>query len=101
SGHAARAGIAHTVAPVQAGHPAGPLQDPELPRRRMAGWTPLSVSHDAAQVGPVTPSEPVAAAGVAEPDSAVTAEPDSVVSAAPVPAADADDAAAADQASAA
>lgn len=90
TGQAARAGIAHTVAPVQAGQPAGPLQDPELPRRRMAGWTPLSVSHDAAQVGPVTPSEPVAAAGVAEPDSAVTAEPDSAVSAAPVPAAEAD-----------
>src|SRR5699024_7661767 len=24
---------------------AGPIQDPEVPRRRMAGWTPLTVAH--------------------------------------------------------
>src|SRR5699024_7305508 len=56
----------------------GPVQDPAVPRRRMAGWTPLSVAGDTAQVGPVAPSAPV------------TAEPESTVTVPSVPSAEAD-----------
>src|SRR5699024_237611 len=34
------------------GTSAGPIQDPDVPRRRMAGWTPLTVAHDAPPVAP-------------------------------------------------
>src|SRR5690625_240740 len=47
---------AESPAPAQTA-PSGPIQDPNVPRRRMAGWQPLSVAHDA----------PVAATAAATP----------------------------------
>src|SRR5690625_1089564 len=41
-----------TAAPAQPAAPAGPIQDPDVPRRRMAGWQPLAVAHDAPVAAP-------------------------------------------------
>lgn len=59
----------------------GPIQDPDIPRRRMAGWQPLEVAHDAPTVRPaasvtpatpVTPEEPAPAAETPETASVAT-----------------------------
>ena len=71
----ATADTEQTVAPAQSAQSSGPIQDPEVPRRRMAGWKPLSVVHDAAQAAPAATSEPVSAPVVAEPETAVAAAP--------------------------
>ena len=71
--------------PAQAVQSSGPIQDPDVPRRRMAGWTPLSVAHDGPpaviasgtawpQAG-VAESEPVVAAETAPAQEAVPAGP--------------------------
>lgn len=64
-------------APVQPAS-AGPLQDPSIPRRRMAGWQPLAVAHDA----PTAVSElaeATQAPQAAEPLPAATAEPQTAI----------------------
>lgn len=84
----ATADTEQTVAPAQPAQSSGPIQDPEVPRRRMAGWKPLSATHDAAQAAPAPTPEPVSAPAVAEPDTAVAAAPAPAaasVQAAPVP----------------
>lgn len=74
------------VAAVPVAASTGPLQDPDVPRRRMAGWQPLTVAHDtavdaaeaassavaAAAEQPLTPStpEPAVAAQTAVPQTA-------------------------------
>ncbi|WP_022870246.1 cytochrome b/b6 domain-containing protein [Yaniella halotolerans] len=63
--------------PAQTVQSSGPIQDPDVPRRRMAGWRPLSVAHD----GPPA----VVASGTAWPQAGV-AESEPVVAAETAPA---------------
>ena len=69
--------------------PSGPIQDPSIPRRRMAGWQPLSVAHDAPATAPSSSPAPapVASAAPATAESpAETAQPASkAAAAAPAP----------------
>lgn len=58
----------------QPAQPSGPLQDPDIPRRRMAGWTPLTVAHDAAPTASAASAAPASAPAVAEPETARVAE---------------------------
>lgn len=68
-----------TVAPVPAAAPTGPIQDPNVPRRRMAGWQPLTVAHDTAvtpaavSAAPADAIEQPAADAVREPTAPVAA----------------------------
>src|SRR5690625_3020990 len=64
-------------APVQPAS-AGPLQDPSIPRRRIAGWAPLAVPHDAPTPGPEL-AEATQAPQAAEPLPAATAEPQTAI----------------------
>lgn len=53
----------------------GPVQAPNVPRRRMAGWQPLMVAHDAPTVRPATSATPAAPVPPEEPaPAAETAE---------------------------
>ena len=73
------------AAPVQPAVSSGPIQDPSVPRRRMAGWQPLTVAHDApvaapaAAVAPETTAAPSAAPVEASTPAAAQAAPAAVV----------------------
>src|SRR5699024_1961104 len=64
-------------APVQPAS-AGALQDPSIPRRRMAGWQPLAVAHDTPTAVP-EPAVATQAPQAAEPQPAATAEPQTAI----------------------
>ncbi|GAA4114940.1 cytochrome b/b6 domain-containing protein [Enteractinococcus coprophilus] len=49
------AAAAQQTAPAQA---TGPVQDPDVPRRRMAGWQPLTAANTAAPVAAADPASP-------------------------------------------
>ena len=81
-----------TAAPAQPAAPAGPIQDPDVPRRRMAGWQPLAVAHDAPVAAPAgaapSAAQPTAAeapAAAAEQPAPAAAQTAPAVEAAPAP----------------
>ena len=69
--------------------PSGPIQDPNIPRRRMAGWQALSVRHDAPATAPsasAAPSPDAFATPAAAESPAETAQPvPEVAATAPAP----------------
>ena len=52
-----------TAAPAS---PAGPIQDPDVARRRMAGWQPLTVAHAAPMATPMAATPADSSAGTTE-----------------------------------
>ena len=80
-----------TMAPAPAATPPGPVQDPNVPRRRMAGWQPLTVAHDTAVTSAAVSAAPEEAIEQPVDDAAptpATVAPVAAAQAAPAPVTD-------------
>jgi len=73
-----------TAEPVgQPAEPTGPIQDPDVPRRRMAGWQPLTVAHDARTAAPAATPAAAATSEVSSPAAPTAPAADAASAAAP------------------